>query len=106
VHLRHGNGLESEYLHLSSIAVRAGARVRQGDLIGRVGSSGLATAPHLDFRLKKNGAFINPVTAHRQMPPSDPVPAPQMPAFTLVRDQAFARLASGAASQQPRRANN
>jgi murein DD-endopeptidase MepM/ murein hydrolase activator NlpD len=106
VHLRHGNGLESEYLHLSSIAVRAGARVRQGDLIGRVGSSGLATAPHLDFRLKKNGAFINPVTAHRQMPPSDPVPAPQMAAFTLARDQAFERLASGAASQQPRRANN
>jgi murein DD-endopeptidase MepM/ murein hydrolase activator NlpD len=106
VHLRHGNGLESEYLHLSSIAVRPGARVRQGEPIGRVGSTGLATAPHLDFRLKKNGGFINPVTAHRQMPPSDPVPASQMTAFTLVRDQAFERLASGAATSAARRANN
>ena len=106
VHLRHGNGLESEYLHLSSIAVHAGARVKQGELIGRVGSSGLATAPHLDFRLKKNGAFINPVTAHRQMPPSDPVPASQMTAFTLARDQAFERLANSAAASAARRANN
>ena len=60
VHLRHANGFETEYLHLSAIAVRAGARVRQGELIGRVGSTGLATGPHLDYRLKKNGAFINP----------------------------------------------
>src|SRR5439155_4098520 len=43
VHLRHANSFESEYLHLSSIAVRRGARVRQGDLIGRVGATGLAT---------------------------------------------------------------
>lgn len=106
VHLRHGNGLESEYLHLSSMAVKAGARVRQGELIGRVGSSGLATAAHLDFRLKKNGAFINPVTAHRQMPPSDLVPKSQMAAFTLVRDQAFERLAASLAASSTRRANN
>ena len=68
VHLRHANGFESEYLHLSAITVHAGARVQQGELIGRVGSTGLATGPHLDYRLKKNGAFINPLTAHRAMP--------------------------------------
>ena len=45
VHLRHANGFETEYLHLSSIAVRAGARVRQGELIGRVGSSGPRDRP-------------------------------------------------------------
>ena len=45
VHLRHANGYESEYLHLSTIAVRAGSHVRQGELIGRVGATGLATAP-------------------------------------------------------------
>jgi murein DD-endopeptidase MepM/ murein hydrolase activator NlpD len=93
VHLRHANSFESEYLHLSSIAVRRGARVRQGDLIGRVGASGLATGPHLDYRLKKNGAFINPLTAHRSLPPGDPVPADQMTAFASARDDAFARLA-------------
>jgi murein DD-endopeptidase MepM/ murein hydrolase activator NlpD len=92
VHLRHANGFETQYLHLSSIAVRRGARVAQGDLIGRVGSTGLATGPHLDYRLKKNGAYINPVTAHRQMPPGDPVPADQMAAFEAVRDQLLAEL--------------
>jgi murein DD-endopeptidase MepM/ murein hydrolase activator NlpD len=92
VHLRHNNGFESQYLHLSAIAVRAGERVRQGELIGRVGSSGLATAPHLDYRLKHNGAYINPVTAHRAMPPAEPVPAAQMASFTLERDRAFSLL--------------
>jgi murein DD-endopeptidase MepM/ murein hydrolase activator NlpD len=92
VHLRHANGFESEYLHLSSISVRSGERVHQGDVIGRVGSSGLATGPHLDYRLKKNGAFVNPVTAHRSMPPADPVPAEQMKAFAEIRDSAFTEL--------------
>ena len=94
VHLRHLNGFESEYLHLSSIAVRAGAHVRQGDLIGRVGASGLATGPHLDYRVKKNGVFINPLTAQRAMPPGDPVPSAQLLAFGEVRDRAFAEIAS------------
>ena len=92
VHLRHANGYESEYLHLSVMNVHAGQHVRQGEMIGRVGSSGLATAAHLDYRLKKNGAFINPVTAHRSMPPADPVPAFQMASFQAARDKAIAAL--------------
>ena len=99
VHLRHANGFETEYLHLSAIAVRAGARVRQGELIGRVGSSGLATGPHLDYRLKKNGGFINPITAHRAMPPADPIPAAQMIGFESARDRAIARLATSAVAR-------
>lgn len=94
VHLRHANGFETQYLHLSSIAVRAGSRVRQGELIGRVGATGLATAPHLDYRLKQHGAYINPVTAHRLMPPADPVPSSQMAAFAAARDLAFSALAT------------
>jgi murein DD-endopeptidase MepM/ murein hydrolase activator NlpD len=94
VHLRHANGFETKYLHLSSVSVRAGARVQQGELIGRVGSSGLATGPHLDYRLMKNGAFINPITAHRAMPPADPVPAGEMAAFEAARDRAIAALAT------------
>jgi murein DD-endopeptidase MepM/ murein hydrolase activator NlpD len=96
VHLRHANGFETKYLHLSSIAVRGGARVEQGATIGRVGSSGLATGPHLDYRLLKNGAFINPITAHRSMPPADPVPAREMAAFEAARDRAIAALATSA----------
>ncbi len=96
VHLRHANGFETEYLHLSAIAVKAGARVRQGELVGRVGSSGLATGAHLDYRLKKNGAFINPITAHRAMPPAEPIPTLQMAAFEAARDRAVAALATPA----------
>jgi murein DD-endopeptidase MepM/ murein hydrolase activator NlpD len=92
VHLRHANGFESEYLHLSAITVRPGMHVRQGELVGRVGSSGLATGPHLDYRLKRNGVFINPVTAHRAMPPADPVPAWAMRTFTAARDHALGEL--------------
>jgi murein DD-endopeptidase MepM/ murein hydrolase activator NlpD len=89
VHLRHDNGFETEYLHLSAIAVRAGSHVRQGDLIGRVGSSGLATGPHLDYRVKRNGVFVNPSAAHRAMPPADPIPAAEMAAFAAACDRAF-----------------
>ena len=99
VHLRHANGFETEYLHLSVIAVRSGARVRQGELLGRVGSSGLATGPHLDYRLKKNGAFVNPITAHRAMPPADPIPQLQMVAFEALRDRAMAALSTSAVAR-------
>jgi murein DD-endopeptidase MepM/ murein hydrolase activator NlpD len=92
VHLRHSSGFETMYLHLSSIAVRAGARVHQGDLVGRVGATGLATGPHLDYRVKKNGGFIDPIAAHRSMPPGDPIPRAQMAAFVEARDRALAAL--------------
>ena len=104
VHLRHVNGFESEYLHLSTISVRVGAHVRQGDLIGRVGATGLATGPHLDYRLKKNGAFINPLTAQRAMPPGDPIPTTELAAFGDVRDRVFAELGGPAPKQTTVRA--
>ena len=94
VHLRHANGFETQYLHLSSITVKRGARVRQGDLIGRVGSTGLATGPHLDYRLKKNGKFVDPVAAHRAMPPGEPIPADQLAAFEATRDRLLTRLSA------------
>src|SRR5262249_35215273 len=92
VHLRHANGFESEYLHLSAITVRPGMHVRQGELVGRVGSSGLGTGPPLDYRLERNGVFINPVTAHRAMPPADPVPAWAMRSFVAARDRVLGEL--------------
>jgi len=96
VHLRHASGFETQYLHLSSIAVRAGAHVHQGDLIGRVGATGLATGPHLDYRVKKNGSYVDPLAAHRSMPPGDPIPRAQMAAFVEARDRALATLAAPA----------
>lgn len=94
VRIRHASGYQSEYFHLSSIApgVRVGARVGQGDTIGRVGSSGLATGPHLHYGLLKNGAHVNPVTEHRNMPPGDPIAAVHLAAFEAERDRLFGRL--------------
>jgi murein DD-endopeptidase MepM/ murein hydrolase activator NlpD len=92
VKLRHPNGYETEYLHLSAIAVRPGQRVSQGDLVGRVGKTGLATGPHLHYGLKKNGRYTNPIIEHRNMPPGDPVPAAFVNVFASERDRYFTLL--------------
>jgi murein DD-endopeptidase MepM/ murein hydrolase activator NlpD len=92
VKVRHPNGYETEYLHLSSIAVRSGARVGQGDLVGRVGMTGLATGPHLHYGMKKNGRYVNPTVEHRNMPPGEPVPAALVNVFTTERDRYFSLL--------------
>ena len=100
IHLRHANGYETEYLHLSTIDVRAGARVRQGDIIGQVGASGLATGPHLDYRVRVNGVFVNPTAVHESMPPGDPIDAADMPAFEQMRDRLFTMLGTLRSSAQ------
>jgi murein DD-endopeptidase MepM/ murein hydrolase activator NlpD len=94
VKIRHASGYESEYLHLSSIAagVRTGARVAQGELVGRVGATGLVTGPHLHYGLKRNGAYVNPVREHRNMPPGEPVPAIHLAAFGAERDRLLGLL--------------
>ena len=60
--LKHPNGYETMYLHLSGFAknLKQGGRVQQGEVIGYVGSTGYATGPHLDFRMKTGGQFVNP----------------------------------------------
>lgn len=103
VKVRHPNGYETEYLHLSAIAVRAGARVGQGDLVGRVGKTGLATGVHLHYGLKKNGSYVNPVIEHRNMPPGDPVAPSLINVFMSERDRYFTLLFNPTAS---RAANN
>ena len=60
--IRHDNGLESLYGHMSRFAknIKNGKRVRQGQTIGYVGATGTATGPHLDFRIRRQGQFVNP----------------------------------------------
>lgn len=79
--VRHGGGLESLYSHLSGYArgLRSGQKVRQGQVIGFVGMTGLATGPHLDFRLRQSGRFINPAKAIN--PRGEPVRKGAMAAF-------------------------
>jgi murein DD-endopeptidase MepM/ murein hydrolase activator NlpD len=100
VRIRHASGYDSFYLHLSAFAagIRRGARVDQGQTIGLVGSTGLATGPHLHYGLQKNGAWVDPLVEHRRMPPGDPVPTGMMEAFTRVRDQALTALQAASRS--------
>ena len=92
VRLHHPRGYETMYLHLSRIAVKGGARVSQGDVIGYVGSSGLSTGPHLDFRIKRNGKALNPLKLI--FPPGDPVPPEKFEQFVQIRDSWMGKLSS------------
>jgi len=101
VRLRHSGGYESYYLHLSSFAkgIRAGVHVDQGQLIGRVGATGMATGPHLDYRLRKNGVFVNPLIEHRRLPPGEPIAASQLAAFRTTADSTFQRLSAALSAE-------
>ena len=103
VRLRHASGYESYYLHLSAFGsgIRAGVHVTQGQSIGRVGSTGLATGPHLHYGLRKNGAFVNPLQEHRNLPPGEPVPVDAMAAFEAERDRALLELDAAAPAKAP-----
>lgn len=92
VKVRHANGYLTAYLHLSRFAdgVRAGARVRQGDLIGFVGATGLATAPHLDYRVQVQGRWIDPLSL--KAVPAEPIPSTRRAEFFAARDAMSARL--------------
>ena len=100
VRIRHAGGYKTAYLHLSSFApgIRAGVRVEQGAPIGRVGQSGNVTGPHLDYRVMKNGTYLNPATAFRNLPQGDPIPASGLGAFNSQRDKALRDLASRSAA--------
>jgi murein DD-endopeptidase MepM/ murein hydrolase activator NlpD len=69
--LRHRNGFDTIYCHLSAVAVHAGARVGQKQLIGAVGQTGLATGPHLHYAVKRGGAYVNPLSL--KVPREEPI---------------------------------
>ncbi len=81
IKIRHNSTYTTGYLHLSKYAkgLAVGNRVKQGEVIGYVGSTGSSTGPHLDFRVWKNGSPINPLTM--ESPSADPISDAQMPDF-------------------------
>jgi len=107
VKIRHSGGYETAYLHLSAFAkgIHPGARVDQGALVGYVGMSGDATGPHLDYRIIKNGTYVNPLAETAKMPKGDPIAPSAHVAFDQTRDAVLTelrdRLAQLAAAHPP-----
>ena len=104
VKVQHSNGYATYYMHLSRILVRNGQRVEQGQRIGLVGMTGLATGPHLDFRIQLRGQFLN--FERLPLPSADPVAKRDRKEFATARDRALALMPSLPSSQQPSIANN
>ncbi len=81
VAIRHNNRYITSYGHLSRYGsqIKKGSSVKQGQVIGYVGATGLATGPHLDYRMKKDGRFVNPLTL--RLPAAQPVPPDHLSTF-------------------------
>ncbi len=103
VRLRHANRYETTYIHLSRFGrgIKVGRKVEQGRIIGYVGATGLATGPHLDFRVFKNGRAINPLKMERI--PSTPLPKKALPEFALKVKEYFAALAAHPSGERARK---
>lgn len=86
VKVRHNGTYSTQYLHMSKIAkgIRPGVHVKQGQTIGYVGSTGLATGPHVCYRFWKNGVQVDPFKT--KLPPSDPISDASRISFEFYRD--------------------
>ena len=90
--VKHPNGYETYYGHLSKYGkgIKKGVRVKQGQVIGYVGATGLATGPHLDFRIKKNGSFFNYLTM--KMPPTYTLTGKDKENFDIYKQELITKL--------------
>lgn len=100
VKIRHNSTYTTTYMHLSKFAkgLKVGDYVKQKQVIGYVGSTGLSTGPHLDFRVHENGKPINPLTIKSQ--PKKPVSEENKQAFAILRDSLVMRLENIPMKQQ------
>jgi murein DD-endopeptidase MepM/ murein hydrolase activator NlpD len=96
VALRHAGGYESRYLHLSAFGagIRPGAHVSQGQVIGRVGATGLVTGAHLHYELLRNGTHVNPVAEQKRNPPGAPIASGDQASFAARRAELDQRFVS------------
>lgn len=93
VRVRHANGYDTAYLHLSKRLVRVGQTVAQGERIGLTGATGLVSGPHLDFRIRRNGQYTD--FQRMKLPRAVKIGDDQMDAFTAERDRLAAMMESG-----------
>jgi murein DD-endopeptidase MepM/ murein hydrolase activator NlpD len=94
IKLRHPNGYETLYGHLSRINVKVGERVAQAEIIGAVGTTGLSTGPHLDYRMIKSGVFIDPRAL--KSPPAEPITRSERAQFEAESVRQLAALGTDA----------
>ncbi len=101
VFVKHRNGHETVYAHLSKINVRVGQSVGQGDTIGLVGATGWATGPHLHFEFRVNGVHQDPMTIARQSE-TVPVPTAALPMFKQLAGLVSTQLQAASTIGQTR----
>lgn len=94
VFIQHGEQFKTHYLHLHKKAVREGERVRQGQVIGTVGSTGAATGPHLHYEFLVNGVHHNPRTVHKLLPKARSLPDAELPTFKAQIQAPLQQLAA------------
>lgn len=90
VFIQHGNGIETKYIHFSKRAVKKGQRVKQGQVIGYVGATGLAAGPHLHYEFLLNGVHRNPRTV--KLPDAKPIANKYKTAFTALSKKRLQEL--------------
>ncbi len=90
VFIQHGDGIVTKYLHFSKRAVKKGDRVKQGQVIGYVGSTGMSEAPHLHYEFLVNGTHRNPRTV--KLPDAQPIAKKYREEFTLLSQQRIKEL--------------
>lgn len=92
VKIKHNSVYTTTYMHLAGFGkgITTGSRVKQGQVIGYVGATGLATGPHLDFRVAKNGTYVDPLKV--KAPPVEPVKEENMERYTAVKDSLMNEL--------------
>lgn len=100
VFVKHRNGHETVYAHLSRIDVKKGASVSQGELIGAVGATGWATGPHLHFEFRVNGQQKDPMTIAQQSEAAAPIAASQRAAFAQLAGMMRSQLAAAQTIEQ------
>jgi murein DD-endopeptidase MepM/ murein hydrolase activator NlpD len=98
VFIQHGEGFKTHYLHLNKKRVKRGDRVKQGQVIGTVGSTGAATGPHLHYEFLVNGVHRNPRTVHKILPKAKSLPDSEIPRFKDAIKAPVQRLARTKAS--------